>query len=202
MIYKTIFTSLILIVLSGQNISCQENSKKLQPDKDFSRFIHNDKLAFKISYFGELGLHPGLEIGTDYTLIKRNWISIHWDCTVGGYWHRWNNTSLFLKSTIGSRFHFWSFFADINVGIGYMHSFLAGTVYAKAENGGVEEVRDFGSSHFMPNTSFLLGWDGTRKKKLPITIFVGPELYFQSNFNHFYLPHVAGKIGITYKFEK
>ncbi|MFT7086214.1 MAG: hypothetical protein ACJAV5_001938 [Vicingaceae bacterium] len=185
-----------------QKVFCQTEAEATEKESSFSRFIQNNKIAFKLNYFGELGLHPGLEVGTDFTLLKRNWVTVHWDTGLGGYWHRWNNTSLFAKSTIGTRFHFWSAFVDLNAGVGYMHSFLAGTVYGKSENGGVEEVRDFGTSHFIPNASLLFGWDGTRKKKLPITVFVGPEVYFQSNFNHFFLPHVAAKVGVTYKFKK
>ena len=66
----------------------------------------------------------------------------------------------------------------------------------------IEKAPNWGSPHFMPTFSMLIGYDGTRKRNLPYTIHIGPEIYLQSNFNHFFLPHVAGKIGITYKFIK
>jgi hypothetical protein len=199
---KSILLILLITLFSMQKVFCQTDAEPTKKESAFSKLIYHEKVAFKLNYFGELGLHPGLSVGTDYTLLKRNWITIHWDTDLGGYWHRWNNTSLFVGTSIGARFHFWSAFVDVHAGIGYMHSFLAGDVYGASDNGGVEKVRDFGSSHYMPNASLLFGWDGTRKKKLPITIHFGPEVYLQSHFNHIYLPHVAAKVGITYKFKK
>ena len=192
----------IILLLGVTNAQCQENAPSSENRSAISRFVHHDKIAFKLDYFGELGLHPGLTVGVDYTLKRNNWATVHWDVDLGGFWHRWNNTSLFLKSTIGTRFAAGSLFADLNVGVGYMHSFSAGTVYQKAPSGGIEKVTNWGYSHFMPNASLLLGWDGTRKRNSPFTVHIGPEVYLQSSFNHIYLLHIAAKVGITYKFKQ
>jgi hypothetical protein len=179
----------------------QNSSKPTEKQSAFSRFVYNDKVAaFKLNYFGELGLHPGLEIGTDYTLSKQKWVTVHWDTSLGGYWHRWNNTSMFLGTSIGARLPISSMFIDFNVGAGYMHSFAAGTVYSESANEGIIKASNAGSSHFKPSFSTLIGWDGTRKNNLPFTVHIGAEAYYQSNFNHIFLPHVAAKIGLTYKF--
>lgn len=168
-----------------------------------SRFVHHEKVAIKLNYFGELVLHPGLTVGVDYTLSKNNRLTVHWDADLGGYWHRWNNTSFFIKSTIGTRLAVAGpVFADINAGIGYMHSFASGDVYQRDLNGGVEKATNIGHAHFMPNASILLGWDGTRNGKRRCTFHVGPEVYLQSSFNHIFLPHVSAKIGMTYKLKQ
>ena len=193
----------LLFVLSGIYKSYSQNdAKPLEKESAFSRFVYNDKVAFKLDYFGELGLHPGLAVGIDYTLAKKNWVTIHWDTELGGYWHRWNNTSLFLRTTIGARIPIASMFVDLNLGAGYMHSFAAGTIYQKSREGGLEKVVNWGHPHFMPNASFLIGWDGTRKMDLPWTFHVGAIVYLQSSFNHIFLPHTVATIGLTYKFKK
>jgi hypothetical protein len=197
---KSIILILLLTLLSMQKVFSQTGADEKQ--SALSRFIYNEKVAVKLSYFGELGLHPGLEIGTDFTLAKRKWVTIHWDTSLGGYWHRWNNTSLFVGTSIGARFPIRSLFLDFNLGAGYMHSFAAGTIYRQSDDGGVEKAPNLGHAHFKPSFSALIGWDGTRRKNLPITIHIGPEIYLQSNFNHSFLPHVAAKVGITYKFKK
>lgn len=202
---KTYIAPLVIfLMLSHFSIPlfAQKATQTTEKQGLFSRIIYHEKIAIRFNYFGELGLHPGLEIGTDYKLAKRKWITVHWDTGLGGFWHRWNNTSVFLKSSIGARFPIWSMFVDFNLGAGYMHSFLAGPVYQMSNNGGVERTVDWGSSHFMPSFSTLIGWDGTRKNKLPLTVHLGAEAYLQSNFNHIFLPHVAAKIGVTYKFKK
>lgn len=204
-IIKTLgFKILVLLMLTlitfqakGQEVDTTMGEQSLIP-----RIAHNEKIAFKLNYFGELILHPGFTTGIEYTLTKNNWLAIHSDFDVGGYWHRWNNTSLFLKTSIGSRFTIGPVFADLNVGIGYMHSFAAGPVYQRSSNGDVERTTNWGKPYFMPNASLLFGWDRTKKNKKIQTVFIGPEIYLQYPHNHIFLPHIALKAGITYKFMK
>ncbi len=198
----SIILPVIFTCFLSSGIYSQELNLSAKKQSAISGFIHNERVAFKFNYFGELGLHPGMTVGVDYTLSKNNHLTVHWDIDLGGYWHRWNNTSVFLKSTIGTRFAAGPVFADINAGIGYMHSFAAGTIYQRASDGGVEKASNRGHAHFMPNMSFLLGWDGTRNGKQRWTIHFGPEVYLQSSFNHIFLPHIAMNAGITYKFRK
>jgi hypothetical protein len=191
----------MLFFLISEKSQAQTQISSEEKISKFSNFVTNERLAFKLNYFGELGLHPGVEIGTDFTLIKKNWVTLHWDTGFGGFHHRWNNTSIFARTSIGARFPIWSFFADVNIGTGYMHSFLAGDVYGPALDGGVQKVRDWGTSHFIPSFSFLLGWDNGRNHDRPWTFHIGPEVYLQSNFNHTFLPHIAANIGLTYNFK-
>lgn len=201
-IIKLIKLTGLMLFLSVFRSIGQEGALPPGEKNAISRFIHQEKVALKLDYFGELALHPGLSVGVDYTLARNRWVTVHWDVDVGGYWHRWNNTSLFLKSSIGTRLAAGSVFADINTGVGYLHAFSAGTVYQRASEGGVRKAANWGSSHFMPHLSFLLGWDASRKRDLPWTVHCGPEVYLQSAYNHIFLPHVAVKVGLTYKFKK
>lgn len=203
---KTIFITGLFLILGmvqsfGQTEANPDNTNS-QKQSGLSQFVHNDRVALKLDYFGELVLHPGMSIGIDYTLTKKRWITLHWDTDLGGYWHRWNHTALFLKSGVGARLPISSFFVDLNLGVGYMHSFAAGTIYQRVSDGGIEKAANWGHAHFMPNSSFLIGWDGTRKMNLPLTVHIGVEAYLQSSFNHLFLPHAAAKVGITYKFKK
>ncbi|VXD14319.1 hypothetical protein [Marinoscillum sp. 108] len=185
---------LLILLLCSLSVLAQE--------QDRSKAKYGERTALKVEYFGELVLHPGLSLGLDYTMVRNSWVTLHWDTDLGGYWHRWNNTSVFLKTSFGSRFAVGPVFADINLGVGYMHSWAAGVMYQRTENGGVEKAANLGHPHFMPNASFLLGWDGSRRKALPWTIHIGPEVYLQYPYNHIFLPHVAAKIGFTYKLKQ
>lgn len=185
--------------LPNSQIMAQENIDKEPKSKSFiGGLIQDKKISIKVDYFGELGLHPGGSLGIDYTISTKKWVTIHWDTEIGGYWHRWNHSALFTKTSIGARFPIWSLFVDINLGAGYMHSFLAGDVYQRAAGGGIEKAPNTGRPHFMPTCSLLLGWDGTRKSDLPWKIHLGIEAYYQSGFNHIFLPHVAAKVGVSY----
>lgn len=168
-------------------------------EKQNKGFIYREEVALKVSYFGELVLHPGLSLGIEYSFLKREHLSMHADLDLGGYWHRWNSTALFVKSSIGTRFYVGNVFADLNAGIGYMHAFSAGPIYQRSAAGDVERMSNSGSSHFMPGVSLLFGWDGMRDNKLPYAFHLGPEVYLQSRYNHIYLPHAALNVGFTYK---
>lgn len=158
-----------------------------------------ERAAIKVDYFGELVMHPGLSVGLDYTLAQSKVVTLHWDTDLGGFWHRWNNSSAFLKTSIGARVAMGSAFVDANLGAGYMHSWAAGSIYQRAEDGSVEKANNEGHPHFMPTFSFLLGWDGSRKYNLPWSVHLGVEIYLQYPYNHIFLPHVAAKVGFTYK---
>jgi hypothetical protein len=199
---RHILLTMLFTILLVKAIHAQALTSPSSGHGTISRFVHHDKVAFKLDYFGELGLHPGLTLGTDYSLVRNKHLTIHWDVDLGGYWHRWNHTALFLKSSLGSRFAAGPVFADINAGIGYLHDFAAGTIYESDLNGGVVEASNRGRAHFMPNASLLFGWDSTRKGKQFWAVHFGPEVYLQSHVNHIFLPHVAVKVGLTYKFKQ
>lgn len=202
---KIIFVAFFVLVLVQCNspiMAQQRINKNSDREGPFSRLIYNEKVAVKFDYFGELVLHPGLSLGIDYTLSSKKWVTIHWDTDLGGFWHRWNTTAIFAKTSIGTRFPVSSFFVDLNAGAGYMHSFPAGKIYQRSADGGVEKATNWGHSHFMPTFSVLLGWAGSRKANLPLKIHIGPDVYLQSSVNHTLISHVAAKVGITYNFRK
>jgi hypothetical protein len=58
--FKTFICLMAFFSFSSQVMAQQEGL--------FLRFIHNEKVALKLDYFGELVLHPGLSLGVDYTL--------------------------------------------------------------------------------------------------------------------------------------
>lgn len=190
-----VFCSIFLLLVSLTVAAQAEILSPKNPSQD-------QKLALKLEYFGELVLHPGISLGLNYQLAQNSWATIHWDADLGAYWHRWNHSAAFFKSSIGARMGRGLLFADLNLGLGYMHSWAAGTLYQRAENGGVEIAANWGHSHFMPTASLLFGWQGSQKQHLPWSLYLGPEVYLQSHFNHSYLPHIAVKMGITYKIKQ
>ena len=199
---KISFITTLFVLLGMYKCYSQNVARPAEKQSVFSRLIYNERVAVKFDYFGELVLHPGLSVGIDYTLTKKKWVTVHWDSDLGGYWHKWNNTALFAKTSIGTRFPVSSLFVDLNMGAGYMHSFPAGKIYQRSADGGVEKATNWGHAHFMPTFSVLLGWDGSRKANLPFSFHIGAEAYLQSSVNHTFIPHAAAIVGFTYKFKK
>ena len=202
---KLIFIALSVLLLSycsSQVMAQRELNSRDNREGLILRIIHDERVAVKFDYFGELVLHPGLSLGVDYTLFTKKWVTVHWDTDLGGYWHRWNNSALFAKTSIGTRFPISAMFVDLNIGAGYMHSFPAGKIYQRSADERIEKAPNWGHPHFMPTFSVLPGWDGSRKANLPLSIHVGVEAFLQSVVNHTSIPHIAAKVGFTYKFKK
>lgn len=178
----------------GLMISISSSAQEMENEDQYS------KLAVKLNYFGELVLHPGFAAGVDYTLAKRKWLNIHWDNELGGYVHKWNNNALFLQTSIGTRFiSSFSAYMDISLGVGYMLSSPNGEVYSLNDQGDLTTKGRPYTSHFKPSVSLMFGWDGKRKRNIPLTIHFGIEASVQTGFNHGILPHAALRVGVTYQ---
>ncbi|MCB0643261.1 MAG: hypothetical protein KDC44_16545 [Phaeodactylibacter sp.] len=161
------------------------------------------KIGLKASYFGEFVLHPGLAAGLEYSLVVKPWFNLHWDAELGAYFHKQNNNALFLQSTIGTRFiTAFAAFVDINAGLGYLLAAPSGDVYTVDPDGNLTTKGRPYTSHLKPTISLLLGWDGRRKRSVPLLIHTGIEAYWQSHFNHAMLPHAALRLGVVYWLKK
>jgi hypothetical protein len=156
--------------------------------------------ALKLQYVGEFVLHPGLSIGTDYTITSNGWFNLHWDTEMGGYVHKRNNNSVFVQSTVGTRYTTgFALFADVQVGLGYMLSMPDGDVYSVDDTGTMNLKGRPVTSHLKPTFSLLFGWDGKRNRDIPLSVYTGLEAYMQSGFNHVMLPHAAFRFGVSYQ---
>ena len=112
----------IFFVLFSVHIALGQDDGSTQEPNKFEKFLQNEKVGVLVDYFGELVLHPGMAIGIDYSISKNGWFDLHWTTEVGGYYHKWNHTGLFAKTSIGTRYTTsFSWFMDLNVGAGYLH---------------------------------------------------------------------------------
>lgn len=198
---RYIFIAFFLIIVSFSKLNAQELSENTGATAKGGLQIKN--LGVKADYFGELILHPGASVGVEYSFYqnKKGWFDLHWDADFGGYYHRWNHGGLFVTTTLGLRFTAgFGGLVDLNLGPGYLHTFPDGDVYTRNELGVLEKTNSKGSPHFMPNVSLLLGWTGTKRDVIPLSIRLGPAIYMESHFNHIFLPHLALKAGVTYHF--
>lgn len=157
------------------------------------------KLSLKGGYFGEFILHPGLYGGVDYNLVRNKHFDLHWDSEIGCFMHKWNNNTVFIQSTIATRFITSnSLFADVSLGLGYMLSMPNGDVY-RVDKDGVLSINGRPiTSHAKIPFAITFGWDGKRNRDIPWSIGLGVEAYMQTGYNHIMLPHAALKLGVLY----
>jgi len=150
-----------------------------------------------VAYFGEFLLHPGVLVGMSVPLAGKGTGAVHHTVVVAGnaagYVHIRNHTGVLVDAEVGirltsrSRFRFEGF-----AGLGYLHTFLDGPVYA-VDDDGVDRVVDRGRPSFMPTASVGVGWQ--RPRYAP---FLRVQAFGQYPFNHHLLPHVALLPGVRF----
>ncbi len=171
--------------------------------QDSGEVSQENRLAIKVGYYGDFVMHPGLTMGIDYTLYTNKWFNLHWDTEMGSYVHKWNNNALFVQSSIGTRFTGpFSLCVDLNLGLGYMLTTPNGDVYRVDENDNLALGSRPFQSHLKPTFSILFGWNGERKRDIPLIIQTGFEAYMQSAYNHTMLPHAALRLGVIYRLDR
>lgn len=157
-----------------------------------------------IGYFGETLAHPGLNLGIEFTPLRSERYQMILAAGVGGYIHKRNNTSCFIRGLWGQRVTFNNgIFIDEFIGLGYLHQFPhGGDLFDVLPNGAVVRTPNSGSPLVMPSVALGTGYDFSKKTKWSIVYFLRPELFWKAPFNGYYLTHLAINTGFILNISK
>ncbi len=161
--------------------------------------LPKNKLTF--GYFGETVTHSGLSIGIEHYPFQTGKYQIILASNIGGFVHKRNNTSLFVRGQWGQRIAFGGgVFLDQFIGLGYLHHFThgGGSYEVLLPNGAVVETPNSGRPMVMPSISLGTGYDFSRKTKWDVVFFLRPELFWKAPFNGYYLTHLALNTGVIF----
>lgn len=155
-----------------------------------------------VGYYGETVTHPGLIVGIEYSPFITDKYQMILAFQTGGYTHKRNNTSYFVRGQWGQRITFNSgLFVEQFLGLGYLHQFShGGEQYEVIPNGAVVKTLDRGQPKFMPSITLGTGYDFSKKGIGNFSIYLRPELFWKAPFNGYYLTHPALSTGIISKF--
>ena len=155
----------------------------------------------KIGYYGETITHSGLALGFEYIPISHQNYQMVFGLDLGGYIHRRNNTSAFIRGKWGQRITVKNgFFVDHFLGLGYLHQFVhGGALFEVLPNGAVVATPDEGQSRFMPSLSLGIGYDFSKNTNADLSFYLSPELFWKAPFNGYYLTHFALNTGLIIK---
>lgn len=183
--------------------------------------ISQNKFEASLSYFGEMGLHPGVKVGLNYAYkqkektkykTKRNGIKLQKGRkhqfllmgNAGGYHHAKYLTNLFVSVESGYRLNFIrkkenkkqkTFFLESTIGVGYLRYFHYGTTFETTTDGFTKKELGGGNS-FMPTSSIGFGASIPNQKELPIYWFVKPTFFMELPQTSFPVMHLAVDIGV------
>lgn len=161
--------------------------------------LAND-VRFTFGFFGETLTHLGLNAGIEYSPLRSGKYQMILAANVGGYVHKRNNTSLFVRGQWGQRVTFDSgLFLDQFMGLGYLHQFThGGAQYEVLPNGSVVGTPNSGRPMVMPSLSLGTGYDFSRENEKRPSIYFRPELFWKAPFNGYYLTHFALNTGVIF----
>ncbi len=153
-----------------------------------------------VGYFGETLAHPGINLGIEHYPYQTDQYQMILSANIGGYIHKRNNTSIFLRGQWGQRITFENgVLVDSFLGLGYLHHLShGGAVYEVLPNGAIVENTANGNSMIMPSVAVGTGYDFSKKTNLDMIIYVRPELFWKAPFNGYYLTHIAINCGLIF----
>lgn len=166
------------------------------------------------SYLGETVTHPGLKVGVNYQLkswdktkIKksRNEKLIHKSVdlspSISFYYHKDYQTGLFVLPELSySRKNVKGNYITYAIGAGYMRTFIP-NVYDLNSNGEIEKIH-VGYNYFITNYSITFGKDLSIKRKIPLSIYIKPQLmYAIPNYSNG-IKYFVLELGLNYRLKK
>lgn len=186
---------------------CAGISLKTQP---LQEIYYNYGNTVNLSYFGEHLFHPGLRLGYEIPALHNKIVkprktshSLMLHPGIGYYKHVYNHSALFLNMEAGYNIlFFFGLEGRINLGVGYLRTFLDGEVYEMKEDGTFKKVPLAGNNTFMPSLSLHLGYDFSRLTESKLGFFIKPSIFFQIPYNDFVLPQYSVEIGLKYHLSK
>jgi hypothetical protein len=166
------------------------------------------------SYFGETVTHPGLKVGInhqlkswDRTKIKKSGNekviqkSIDLSPSIGLFYHSNYQTGLFVLPELSySRKNAKGNYMTYAIGAGYMRTFIP-NVYDLNSNGEIKKIH-VGYNYFITNYSITFGKDLSIKKKIPLSIYIKPQLIYAIPNYSKGIKYFALEIGVNYRLTK
>ena len=165
-----------------------------------------ETVGLSVAYYGETLTHPGAVVGGVFMPVHdarvRHAMVVAPE--LGGYVHPHNHRGLFAGAQVGYRFRAdrraRGFVFQVQGGVAYQHTWVAGPVYTRGPDGSITSGRDRGRPSVRPSGSFGFGYDLAARGSIPLEPFVRVELHGRYPYNDYVLFGFAAQLGIVYRF--
>lgn len=164
--------------------------------------------AIHLGYSGELGFHPGLQIG--YEFAAKSWIktrkngvskqkSLIWQGSFSQIWHPETRSFSFIEGgaylrTLKSSG--WTRQLSVRLGGTYLEN--AGTTYIEQEGGTAEGYSFAGNGYGAFSLGYGWGYDFRMQKDLPFAVILQPQATLLFAYNQTVLPLIRMELSLRY----
>jgi len=176
---STLVLFLVIGPAAGRDIA---SPPKWQFPLELTFFNHAASMPFERIILSPL--HPGFSLGTEYAYVEGRRGRVFQNLAGGYYFNKYNAKALFLQTSAGYRYSLgFGLFADIALGIGYLHSFHPSPIYGLNAQGEYERIKDAGKGAFIALGALGIGYDFRRKVGWPVSVFVRYQPYIQTPYS-------------------
>ena len=167
--------------------------------------VNADRTPLTLSYYGNLGVHPGIKAGFDWNLFmiaktkekRKGTKTIHKllfaSPSVSFYSHKNSHQALLINTDIGYRRYGKRFmYSEVALGLGYQRRFNANETWI-VNNGNVTRTKG-SRGYFSPSLS--LGVGRTFNTPTPLSVFGRLNTNLLMGYNTTAVPEISAEIGI------
>lgn len=157
------------------------------------------RLSLTAAYVAEELVHPGGQLGLEYALFRRSWLSFIAGANLGGFVHPRYVATLSFTGVLGVRATTPSgFLVDLTGELGYLHLFPDGAVYQVPDDGTPRQVPNLGRPAFRAGGTLGLGFDFSRPLKLPLTVVLRVGAFGETRFSYGVILHPQVLLSVSW----
>ena len=147
-------------------------------------------------------LHPGFSLGTEYAWKVARLGRLFQGFHAGYFYNEFTAQAVFLQTEIGFRLTLrFGLFADVEAGIGYLHSFHPREIFRLNDEGEFVKAKDGGKSAALFSAGLGIGIDFSRKLGWPVSVFIRYQPFIQTPYTaeESILPQSFVHFGVRFK---
>ncbi|WP_247235581.1 hypothetical protein [Telluribacter sp. SYSU D00476] len=196
-------TIILCLLLSHCFVAVRAQSREREPRKwPLMVSVFSEAWALPSTQLVKSPIHPGLSVGTSYTLRQTTRSTVSLNGTLGYFYHKNIQNNLHLLATLGYQHRVaGGLHVGTALGLGYSHSVYPIQVY-QLEGGEYQKATDWGKSALAPSFELNLGYTIHRHSPNPVTVFTRYQLLVEWPYapeNTFpALPHTLFHVGAKF----
>lgn len=161
--------------------------------------------GIKAAYMGSV-IYPGFKVGierpTKVIQLEKGRKTIlrerYWTLNFAFYHHQTFHSNLYLLAERQLRRQYGNgFFLESALGLGFSRTFLSGATY-QVENETISKKTLAGHNYAMFSFAGGLGYDFSKKRKVPLKAYFKPSLFFLAPYNSFVYARPTVELGVIY----
>jgi hypothetical protein len=186
--------------LEAQDDAARKAATKMQFPLEISFINHAVTLPFDGIVLSPI--HPGFSLGSEFAWKEGRLGRLFQNFQAGYFYNEFNAKGLFLQTGIGFRHTFrFNLFAEVQAGLGYLHSFHPRQIYEMGADGEWEKARNGGKSSAIFSVAFGIGYDFIRILGRHVSLFLRFQPFLQTPYceEDSILPQSFMHFGIRFK---